>query len=325
MSVVNLPAVRQRFTETLSHTAFSTVHAVLRNRPDVAVVFNAGNAPLIRPLIRSGIPTAVHLDGLESRREKWRGAGARYYRWAEKAATKWADAVIVDSQVIAGHVQQTYGRRAIFIPYGAQVIDPGSDLLPGVGLVRRDYHLIVARMEPENHVLEAVHAYRLSDETRPLVVVGSAPYSQWYIDKVHEAAQGDSRIRFLGGVYDQDLLDQLYANCRSYIHGHSVGGTNPSLLRAMGAGAPVLAYDCPFNREVTADAALFWTDPDQLATILDDIADSRDVAGHDAMSDVLTELSKVGRERIERCYRWDEVASDYERMLTDLVASRVTA
>ena len=325
MSVVNLPAVRHRFTETLSHTAFSTVHAVLRNRPDVAVVFNAGNAPLIRPLIRSGIPTAVHLDGLESRREKWRGAGARYYRWAEKAATKWADAVIVDSQVIAGHVQQTYGRRAIFIPYGAQVIDPGSDLLPGVGLVRRDYHLIVARMEPENHVLEAVHAYRLSDETRPLVVVGSAPYSQWYIDKVHEAAQGDSRIRFLGGVYDQDLLDQLYANCRSYIHGHSVGGTNPSLLRAMGAGAPVLAYDCPFNREVTADAALFWTDPDQLATILDDIADSRDVAGHDAMSEVLTELSKVGRERIERCYRWDEVASDYERMLTALVASRVTA
>ena len=325
MSVVNLPAVRHRFTETLSHTAFSTVHAVLRNRPDVAVVFNAGNAPLIRPLIRSGIPTAVHLDGLESRREKWRGAGARYYRWAEKAATKWADAVIVDSQVIADHVQQTYGRMTIFIPYGAQVIDPGSDLLPGVGLVRRDYHLIVARMEPENHVLEAVHAYRLSDETRPLVVVGSAPYSQWYIDKVHEAAGGDPRIRFLGGVYDQQLLDQLYANCRSYIHGHSVGGTNPSLLRAMGAGAPVLAFDCPFNREVTADAALFWTDSNQLAMILDEIADSHDVADHDAMSEVLTELSIAGRERIERCYRWDEVASDYERMLTDLVASRVTA
>lgn len=322
--MVNLPAVRHRFTETLSHTALSTVHAVMRNRPDAAVVFNAGNAPLIRPLIRSGIPTAVHLDGLESRREKWRGTGARYYRWAEKAATKWADAVIVDSQVIAEHVLQTYGREAIFIPYGAQVIDPGSDLLAGVNLIRRDYHLIVARMEPENHVLEAVHAYRLSDETRPLVVVGSAPYSQWYIDKVHEAAQGDSRIRFLGGVYDQALLDQLYANCRSYIHGHSVGGTNPSLLRAMGAGAPVLAYECPFNREVTADQALFWTDADQLAVILDDIADSGDVAGHDSMTEVLADLSMAGRERIERFYRWDDVASDYERMLTGLVASKVT-
>ncbi len=110
----------------------------------------------------------------------------------------------------------------------------------------------MARFEPENHVLDAVHAYRESREMRPLVVVGSAPYSQWYVDKVREAARNDPRIRFTGGIYDQELLDQLYANCVTYIHGHSVGGTNPSLLRAMGAGAPVLAYDVEFNREVTA-------------------------------------------------------------------------
>ena len=117
------------------------------------------------------------------------------------------------------------------------MINPGSDRLADLARVRSDYYLIVARMEPENHFLEAVHAYPISDETRALVIVGSTPNFQWYIDKVHQAAEGDKRFRLLGGVYDQELLDQLYGNRRTYIHGHSVGVTNPGLLRAMGAGA----------------------------------------------------------------------------------------
>ena len=325
MSVVNLPALRHRFTETLTHTALSSAHTVLRSKPDVAMVFNAGNAPLLRPLIRSGVPTAVHLDGLESRRDKWRGAGARYYRWAEKAATKWADAVVVDSQEIAQYVERTYGRQAVFIPYGAEVIDPGSDRLAELNLVRRDFHLVVARLEPENHVLDAVIAYRRSEETRPLVVVGSAPYSRWYIDKVHDAAADDTRIHFLGGVYDQQVLDQLYGNCRTYIHGHSVGGTNPSLLRAMGAGAPVLAFDCSFNREVTNDQALFWMDADELTVHLDDVAESSDVLDTDDTQQKLAELSASGRSRISRHYQWDAVTAEYERLLAGLAKLRVAA
>jgi len=325
MQIVNLPALRHRFTETLTHTGISSVHAVLRNKPDVAMVFNAGNAPLLRPLIRAGVPTAVHLDGLESRREKWRGAGARYYRWAEKAATKWADAVVVDSQVIADYVEQAYGRSTVFIPYGAEVIDPGTDRLAELDLIRRDFHLVVARMEPENHVLEAVAAYRHSEETRPLVVVGSAPYSRWYVDKVHEAAAEDRRIRFLGGVYDQQVLDQLYGNCRTYIHGHSVGGTNPSLLRAMGAGAPVLAFDCPFNREVTADQAFFWSNAEGLTALLDEVAESASVLDTEQMQERLAELSEAGRARVAQDYRWEDVADEYERLLTSLVNPKVAA
>lgn len=325
MRVVNLPALRHRFTETLSHTALSSVHAVTRSKPDAAVVFNAGNAPLLRPLIRSGIPSAVHLDGLESRREKWRGTGARYYRWAERAATKWADAVIVDSSVIAQYVLDKYNRQATFIPYGAEVIDPGSDRLSELNLVRRDFHLVVARMEPENHVMEAVHGYRISEETRPLVVVGSAPYSQWYVDKVHEVAQGDDRIRFTGGIYDQQLLDQLYANARTYVHGHSVGGTNPSLLRAMGAGAPVLAFDCPFNREVTADQALFWTDANDLARYFDDIAEDSGLVEHDSIDETLLALSRVGKERVAKHYQWDDVTTQYELLLEKIASERVAA
>ena len=119
----------------------------------------------------------------------------------------------------------------------------------------------------------------------------------------------------LGGVYDQELLDQLYANARTYIHGHSVGGTNPSLLRAMGAGAPVLAFDCEFNREVTADGALFWEDAESLATILDEVAEGE-------VDDELAAFSRLGQERIASAYQWDVVTDRYEELVLRLARNR---
>ena len=318
MHLVNLPALRHRMAETLSHTAASTAHAIVKGHPDVVLLLNAGNAPLLKPLAWAGIPTAIHLDGLESKREKWRGAGATYYRWAERASVTWGREVIADAQAIADHVAAQYSRECVVIPYGAEVIDPGSDRLDELDLNARGYHLIVARFEPENHVLESVHAFRTSRESRPLIVVGSAPYSQWYVDKVRDAARGDARIRFTGGMYDQQLLDQLYANCVTYIHGHSVGGTNPSLLRAMGAGAPVLAYDVEFNREVTDGQALFWSDADALTIALDEIADH----GHDER---LRELRSLGQQRVRDAYQWDKVTDEYEALIQRLAFSRKRA
>ena len=315
MQLVNLPALRHRMTETLSHTGLSAARAIIKDKPDVALVLNAGNAPLLKPLKAAGIPVAVHLDGLESKRGKWRGAGSRYYRWAEKVAVNQGDEVIADAQAIGDHVRAAYGRTCTVIPYGADVIDPGSDRLAELDVIRRDYHLIVARLEPENHVLEAVHGYTISEETRPLLVVGSAPYSQWYVDRVHAVAAESNSVRMVGAIYDRELLDQLYANARSYIHGHSVGGTNPSLLRAMGAGAPVLAFDCEFNREVTANRAFFWSDADSLATVLDEIAEGE-------AEEQLAEFSQAGRQRIAEQYRWDAVADDYEAMLVRLMGLR---
>ena len=313
MTLVNAPALRHRMTETLSHTAVSTAHAIIKDRPDVVLLLNAGNAPLLRPLQLAGIPTAIHLDGLESKREKWRGTGARYYRWAERASVRWGDEVIADSQAIADHVKAEYGRDSVVIRYGAEIIDPGTDRLGDFSLEQEGYHLIVARFEPENHVLDAVSAYRLSAETRPLVVVGSAPYSHGYIEAVREAAQQDPRIIFTGGIYDQQLLDQLYANARTYIHGHSVGGTNPSLLRAMGAGAPVLAYDVEFNREVTDGSAFFWTTEPDLTAIFDRSAGA-------GLDDRLAEFTASGLARIAAVYQWDSVTDEYESLIQGLAA-----
>jgi len=293
MTLVNLPAIHHRMAETLSHTGLSTAHAVIKSRPDVCFLMNAGNAPFLSVLNASKIPTAIHLDGLESQREKWRGTGAKYYTWAEKSSAEHGKYLISDAQAIADYVQATYHRDSEVIAYGAEVLP--------VRERTNDFHLIVARLEPENHVLEAIHGYIQSGTSVPLKIVGSAPYSDWYIQKLKEIA--NSNVEFLGGIYDQNELNNLYANALTYTHGHSVGGTNPSLLRAMGAGAPALAFDCEFNREVTDNQALFWRDADQYAELLRTL----DPKNLEAMGNTL-------RQRVAQVYQWDLVTDAYEEL-----------
>ena len=313
MRLVNLPAVRHRAAETLSHSAISVAHSISRARPDVAFVFNAANAPFLPALRLAGIPAAVHMDGLEWQRAKWAGLGARYYRWAERASVMYGDAVIADATGIAEHVRTEYGRESYVIPYGAPIIRPGHRRLAELGLRAGAYHLVVARFEPENHVLEIVDGYVASQAILPLVVVGSAPYSDEYTARVHAAAASDSRVRFLGGVWDQKLLDQLYAGALSYLHGHSVGGTNPSLLRAMGAGASVTAHDNVFNREVTGGNARFFADSSGvLASVM---ADEKD-------RDACRERGTVGQAHASERYRWDDVTDGYEHLARRLAAGQ---
>ncbi|GAA1627004.1 DUF1972 domain-containing protein [Georgenia ruanii] len=307
MRLVHLPALHQRSLETLSHTALSVAHLV-RRRPDVAVVFNAANAPWL-PLVRAaGVPVATHVDGLEWLRSKWGPAGRRYYRIAESLSVRWSDALIADASGIADYYRAEFGAATELISYGAPVISPGDDRLPELGLTPGAFHLVVARFEPENHVHVVVDGYSRSTAAFPLVVVGSAPYAERYTRKVHELA--DDRVRFLGAVWDQQLLDQLYANCLTYAHGHSVGGTNPSLLRAVGAGAPSLAFDVPFNREVLGDAGTYFTEPAHVLRAVEHAEAQR--AGRAARS-------AATRARALR-YSWDDVADAYEdlcRRLTE--------
>ncbi len=304
MELVHRGAVRRRSLETLSHSGLSVAH-LLTHRTDVAIVFNAANSPYL-PLIRAArIPVATHVDGLEWRRDKWKGAGRRYYRMAESAAVRWSDALIADAQGIADYYRDEFRADTRLIAYGAPRIASGDDLLATVDLTARGYHLVVARFEPENHVHTIVDGYRRSRSTLPLVVVGSTPYADEYTKRVHALADG--RVRFLGGVWDQQLLDQLYANARTYLHGHSVGGTNPSLLRAIGAGAPTIAYDVVFNREVLGQAGAYFETEDDLARRLED---AEAVADDGA-------LRESTRSRALD-YDWDDVADRYEALCHDL-------
>ena len=304
---VVLPALRHRAVETLSHTLLSSLHAA-RTRPDAAVVFNCANAPLLPILRGSRVPVAVHVDGLEWQRGKWGPIGRRYYRIAERAATLLADDLIADAEAIRAYLTRTYGRSSRFIPYGAREVHAEPNSLAALGLKPRGFHLVVARTEPENHVDLILRGYSASRARYPLVLVGGNPYRTDYSGLV-ESLSANSRVIALGSVWDQYVLDQLYANCCSYLHGHSVGGTNPSLLRAMGAGAAVTAFDVVFNREVAGSAARFFIEPADVAAAIE--ADEADENGTSARGESLR------RDVLSR-YSWDEVAAEYERLCIDL-------
>jgi glycosyltransferase involved in cell wall biosynthesis len=304
MKLVYLPALRLKAAETLSHTAFSVLHAAVTTKHDMAFVFNAANAPFVPILRARGIPTAVHVDGLEWMRDKWSGAGRRYYLRAEKLAVKWADALIADAKGIADYYSRKFDVDTELLTYGAPILrGVGTERLGELGLEAGKFHLVVARFEPENHVDVIVKGYSQSAAEYPLVVVGSAPYSAAYTGSIEAMASRDPRVRLLGGLWDQEQLDQLYANALTYGHGHSVGGTNPSLLRAMGGGTPVLAYDVEFNRDVLGDQGMYFSSPDSFQEGIDH-------AEHHPSQ--LHGLGQRLQRRAELAYNWDDVAEGYE-------------
>lgn len=312
MQLVQLPAVRHKVLETLSHTGLSAAHAFV-HRPDVALVFNAANSVFLPAFRAAGIPVATHVDGLEWRRAKWGGAGRSFYRKAESLAVRWSDALIADADGISDYYRDEFDADTVRIAYGAPIIDAseiGHAGIAELGLAPQGYHLVVARFEPENHVDVIVDGYVRSSADKPLVVVGSAPYSDQYTARVR--ALGDDRVRFLGGVWDQNLLDQLYANSATYLHGHSVGGTNPSLLRAIGAAAPSICFDVEFNREVTRAAGRYFANPDDVA---------RAVEAAEADPAATAARGRAGQARA-RDYDWDDVAGRYEQLCAELPARR---
>ena len=317
MRLVHLPSVPQKAAETLSHTVASVTHLLAREDPDAVLLFNAANSVVLPALRARGLATAVHVDGLEHRRGKWGRLGRAWYRAGERCAVRLGTTVVADAAGIADYYLETYGASSRLLLYGAPLLDLDVDRSPllasvGVGgqpLRHRAFHLVVARMEPENTVAEIIAGYVASGARLPLVVVGSAPYAAPYARRVLAAAAGDRRVALLGAVWDQDLLDALYAGALTYLHGHSVGGTNPSLLRAMGAGTATVALDVVFTREVLGRTGEFFSTADDV---------SRAVEAAEA--DPAAAVARGGRARARAAerYVWDDVADGYERLCADL-------
>jgi glycosyltransferase involved in cell wall biosynthesis len=184
--------------------------------------------------------------------------------------------------------------------------------LAEAGLPRRDYVLVVARIVPENSVDLLLDAVALLRDRPEVVIVGSSNYGNPTTSRLERLAS-DGIVHWLGHVHDQDLLNELWANAGVYWHGHSVGGTNPALLQALGAGAPTIALDTVFNREVVgADDQLVVGDPASLAALLERVLSSADLA---------SSLRLRGQELIATRYPWADVCAAYEGLLRELSAA----
>jgi len=311
--VRRLPSLRFKSLETLSHT-FLSVLLVAKRRYDVVLVCNAANAPWLPLLHARGLPVALNVDGLERKRRKWGALGRAYYRLCEGLSGRWADALITDARVIQRYYQRAWRRESTMIPYGGDLPRPeGTEVLARFGLTPGEYLLYVSRLEPENNPDQVIAAYSRVPGSRPLVVVGSAPYAPALVRRVRSLAAADRRVILTGGVYG-DGYRQLLFGARIYIHATEVGGTHPALVEAMGAGRPVVFLDNPPNREVVGKTGVPFGFAGTaaldrvLATLTED-------------GGALASLGTAARERVNERYLWDDVASRYEEVLEDLCSA----
>jgi glycosyltransferase involved in cell wall biosynthesis len=199
--------------------------------------------------------------------------------------------------------------ESIFVPYGAPVVEAvGSDRVEALGLCPRGYVLVAARLIPENNVELVLDAIDLMRERPQMVVVGGAT-TRAPIEARLRAGDRAGRLRWLGHVHDQVLLTQLWANAGVYVHGHSVGGTNPGLLQALGAGAPTLVLDTPFNREVVrSDEQVFAARADQLARKIEEVLSEASVRDR---------FSVHGQAVVREHYDWSDVSARYLEALLE--------
>ena len=305
------PSIESKALSTISHTAASLASASRRHF-DVILAFNAGNAPLF-PFARAARQKlVVNVDGLEWKRGKWGRWAKAYYQGAERLSTRSVQRIVVDSVAIGDYYERRWRAASTFIPYGAPLIEPKDPaILERYGLSPQGYVLMASRLEAENNGSLLVDAWPSVGTDKELVIVGSANWDSPYVRSLRRAAAG-SRVRFLGAVYEPGHYDELLCGCCVYVHGNEVGGTNPSLLQAMGAGRCVLALDVDFNREVGGEAVLYFRkDSRDLAALLNRVLED---------GALVERLGVNARARLAGRYDWDLVADRYEQLLLDVRA-----
>jgi glycosyltransferase involved in cell wall biosynthesis len=255
-----------------------------------------------------GTKVWINTDGIEWRRAKWSLAQRVYLLLAEALAVLFSTRVIADSAAIETYLRASYRRlnKVSCIAYGAYPLSemPDPAALASWGLAPNGYYIVVCRLEPENHVLEIVEGFEKSASTLPLIILGDIQEPTAYIRRLLKLRS--PRIRFAGTVYDKKALASLRSHARGYIHGHSVGGTNPSLLEAMACSNLVVAHSNPFNKEVLGSSGLFFETKADLAEI---------VAAIDSGKVDADRLGQGAAERIRSWYRWDQVADAYLSLL----------
>ncbi|MFA6261330.1 MAG: DUF1972 domain-containing protein [Bacteroidia bacterium] len=214
-------------------------------------------------LIPASMKLITNMDGMEWKRSKYNALTKLFLKQAESLAVKHSSMLIADSIAIADYLNHTYDRKAVYIPYGADLFEqPDERILKQYGLLAFSYHLLIARMEPENNVEMIIQGQLQSGSPFPLLIVGNTTTAFGkYIRKKYESPL----VRFTEGIYDHQVLNNLRHFSRIYFHGHSVGGTNPSLLEAMAAGALIAAHENLFNQYVLSNNAFYFRDASGVA------------------------------------------------------------
>ncbi len=310
-----LPCLEHKITSTLSHSLLSLLDASF-HRFDLVFVVNAANGMFGFVPRLLGRPSVLNVDGMEWLRPKWSPLARFVFKNSARLGCLFFDRLVTDAEEMHRLYARDFGIDTEYIAYGAEIEHSREpERLAKYGLTAGEYHLVVARMVPDNNLDLSVREFVRSGSLRTLAVAGGADYrgnerEQKFLSELKGMA--NDRVRFLGHINDPADLKELHCNCFSYIHGHQYGGINPSLLRALGAGNCVLALDNPFNAEALAGGryGLLWKrEEGDLARLI------QRIEGDEALRQ---EFRRLAPERIREQFTWDKITSQYEALFSSL-------
>lgn len=269
-----------------------------RRKQDVILLLGVSGAaaiPFLKLFSRARILT--NLDGVEWRREKWSWLARAVLRASEWAAVRFSDTIIADNEAIAKYVGTRYGRDCVAIPYGGDHALVSDNSVRETALLPAEYALSLCRIEPENNVSMILEAW--AKVSIPLVFIGNWSNSA-YGRAIKRRFRSQSNIYLLDPIYEVERLSEIRRGARLYVHGHSAGGTNPSLVEIMHFGVAVVAYSCDFNRHTTEECARYFSNSGELAAIIEGLSES-EVAG----------IGSAMLEIAQRRYTWERVGKSY--------------
>lgn len=276
-----------------------------------------------KKLNKLGVKMYVNPDGHEWLRAKWNNIIKKYWKLSEKLMIKHADLLICDSINIENYIKNTYKKyspKTTFIAYGADI--PEDKLQESnceklekwykeKNIDKNEYYLIVGRFVPENNYETMIKEFMKSGTKKDLVIITNIEKNKFYENlKSKTKFDNDNRIKFVGTVYDKELLSKIRENAYGYFHGHEVGGTNPSLLEALATTKLNLLLDVGFNKEVGQDGALYWNkEENNLASLIEKVDNMN-------QKDII-EYSQKAKKRIEEEYSWEKIINEYEKLFME--------
>lgn len=272
---------------------------------DILLILGYTSSSVWGWLYPSGTVCINHMDGMEWKRSKYGRLTKYFLRYAEKLAIRFSSYFIADSVVIQSYLKAQYAINSSFIAYGADI--PATVIQPNAALQQlagtKGFSLLIARMEKENNIEMILEGFHKSKVGENLVVIGNTGNS--FGRKLVEKYAADNRIQFAGAVYNPESTAWLKTNCRYYFHGHSVGGTNPSLLEAMAAGAFICCHHNPFNKAVLEENGFYFSTADDVRSILE----------KPKPVELYKDFRKNNLEKIHRLYQWQNVIDQYEQLM----------
>jgi glycosyltransferase involved in cell wall biosynthesis len=311
--MVYVPSPGGKNFSGLIATFFAALHAITRADYHIFFFVNVGmghHAAMCRAV---GKKVVMNVNGLDWKRAKWGPVARAYFLSAAYAAMRFCNRLVTDAEAMRQYYLAEFEKETTMIAYGAYVEKSESpELIEQFGVRKDEYYLIASRLIPENHADLIIEGFLASGSKRKLVIAGGANYDSPFHRRLRELST--PAVIFTGHIHDQRVVKELHCNCFAYVHGHSVGGTNPSLLKAMGYGNCILALETVFNREVLADTGLFFPkDAAALAELIRSVE-----ADHKLVAD----LRERGPRRIETTYTWEKVAGQYDELFQDVANNR---